>query len=496
MRIRGVESGSPNPRWSVVLLAASLLGGCSRDSKEESTGKATAQALSTAGCPTLELERTAVVDGFRSARYMWRDSACRPRSAFMVHNDVEDPTGQWGGYLRRYTYEIDGVTRTCDGASELHPGFGYTVNHYDSTSNSSRKAPGTYRVAFVGRHHAIHEYRWTVDLGGRPVKATVQWFFATGKDHPVWAVTFDSSGLAANAVKADTRSPYGDMFYDGNVNAEVSGVMWGDRYRFESLNTPFTANSGWDYTVPNLVPFTLSWTSSPDAEMGSVQTQTWAQHDAGQGPFHSSWGTRSEAGPMPADWTWTYQLNQYELPFTQKSHRLAWGMNYGAVGNSSYTGYGGGTFSGYPYQSYSVFVALGRHSSRTVLSQVEQVEAFQDLKLTATVGQVITQGPAGVGRSDLITYNPVGYNPIYATWEARAASNKAQLGITLATKTVDSPMFVLRDYTAPVPPTRVLLNGVELRADLDYFASVDETADALWLTLARPLSGTSTLSIE
>jgi hypothetical protein len=127
---------------------------------------------------------------------------------------------------------------------------------------------------------------------------------------------------------------------------------------------------------------------------------------------------------------------------------------------------------------------------------VEQVEAFQDLKLTASVGQVLTQGPAGVGRSDLITYNPVGYNPIYATWEVRAASNKAQLGITLATKTVDSPVFVLRDYTAPVPPTRVLLNGVELRADLDYFASVDETADALWLTLARPLSGTSTLSIE
>jgi hypothetical protein len=496
MRIRGVESGPPPARWSALLLAACLLSGCRKDSKEEASADAKAAALLTPGCPALELDRGAVVDGFRSARYVWRDSACRPRSAALVHNDVEDPTGQWGGYLRRYTYEVDGSTRVCDGASELHPGFGYTVNHYDNTSNSSRKAPGTYRIVFAGRHHALHEYRWQVDLGGKLVKATVQWLFATGKDHPVWAVTYDSSQLAANAVRADSRSPYGDLLYDGNANAEISGVMWGDRYRFESLHSPLTTNSGWDYSVPNLVPFALSWTSNPDAEMGLVQTQTWAQHDAGQGPLYGQWGTRSDVGPMPQDWTWTYQLNQYELSSTAKSHRLAWGYNYGAVGYSSYGGYGGGTFSGYPYQSYSVFIVLGRHSSRAVLSQVEQVEAFQDMRLTATVGQILTQGPAGVGRTDLVTYAPVGYNPIYSTWEVQAASNKARIGITTGTRAVDSPVFVLRGYTAVSPPARVLLDGVELHPDLDYFVSVDDAGDALWLTLARSLSGTATLSVE
>src|SRR5688572_21756637 len=111
MRIRGVESGSSHPRWSVLLLTACLLSGCRKDSNEDASGAnaAKAAALVSPGCPSVEMDRSAVVDGFRSARYVWRDSACRPRSAAMVNNDVEDPTGHWGGYMRRYTYEVDGL---------------------------------------------------------------------------------------------------------------------------------------------------------------------------------------------------------------------------------------------------------------------------------------------------------------------------------------------------------------------------------------------------
>ena len=43
----------------------------------------------------------------------------------------------------------------------------------------------------------------------------VQWFFATGRDHPIYAITFDLSGLADGAVSADSRAPYGDVQWDG-----------------------------------------------------------------------------------------------------------------------------------------------------------------------------------------------------------------------------------------------------------------------------------------
>lgn len=450
-----------------------------------------------AGCPPLRLERGVDVGGFLSDRYTWQDRGCRPRSAALVRNDVRDPKGWYGGYLCRYTYEVSGATRTCEGASDSHPGWGYTVNHFDGTSRSSREQPGTYRTLLAGRHHALHEYRWRVDMGGRPVQVTVHWLFATGRDHPVWAVTFDTSQLAPNALRADSRSPYGDLLYDGNARAEVSGVGWGDRYRFTSLHSPLTPRSGWDYTQPNLVPYVLSWTSSPDAEMGSVQTQTWRQRDAGAGPLYGRWGQRAASGPMPTDWQWTYQLNQYELPYTTRSHRLAWGTPYGSVGNTQYTAYGNDRMlSGHPYLSYSVFAVLGLHSTRAVLTQVEQVEAYQQARLTATVGEVLTQGPAGVGRSDTAAYEPVGYNPLYATWEARAEGHRAMLLFSPGSRPVDSPMFVLRGYTALVPPARVWLDGVELRPDVDYFASVDEPGQALWLTLPRSLASPVELRVE
>ncbi|WP_309894624.1 Ig-like domain-containing protein [Archangium sp.] len=500
-RFRGATSRVVHPYGLVLLLAISVLSGCRKsDSKQEAAKKAAAAALAEPGCPSLQLVRDAEVDGFRSARYVWRDSACRPRSAALVNNDVQDPTGQWGGYLRRYTYEVEGTSRICDGASEQHPGWGYTVNHYDGggPSLSSRFNPGTFRTALTGRHHALHEYRWDLNFGSnRVVKATVHWFFATGKDHPVWAVTFDSSSIAANALVADSRAPYGDLLYDGNANADIAGVAWGDRYRFESLATPFSLSSAWSYNVLNVVPYALSWTANPDAEMGSVQTQTWTQHDAGQGILHGQWNTASASGPMPQDWTWTYQINQYEQPYTPRSHRLAWGINYGAVGQASYQGYGNTqTRSGHPYQSYSIFMVLGRHSTRSVISQVEQVEALQAAKLTASVGTVLTQGPAGVGRSDTQTYSPAGYNPLYATWEVQAAGNQAQLAFTSGTRPVESPVFVLRGYTASTPPASVRLDGVTLRPDLDYYASVDDAGNTLWLTLARSVSGTVNLVVQ
>jgi hypothetical protein len=95
-----------------------------------------------------------------------------------------------------------------------------------------------------------------------------------------------------------------------------------------------------------------------------------------------------------------------------------------------------------------------------------------------------------------VRYEPVGYNPIYATWEVRADGNRARFDFTTGSRPVDSPVFVVRGYTASSPPARVSLGGVTLVPDVDYFASLDDAGDALWLTLARSLSGTVTLSVE
>lgn len=450
-----------------------------------------------AACPALTVRHDTRVDGYRSDQFVWRDARCRERSAAMVRNDAADPSGNFGGYMRQYTYEVGGAVRTCNGASTMHPGFGYTVNHFGSgsTSASSRRVTGTYRTVFEGRHHALHEYHWRISLGGPSVDATVQWLFATGRDHPVYAITYDATPAGRNVVRADTRSPYGDMLWDGGANAEIAGVGWGDRYRFVSTGSPVTTTTGWDYTARNTVPYVIEWTTTPDAEMGTVQTQTYLQHDAGGYGFYPHWGQRS-AGPMPTDFDWTYQLNQYELPSTTRSHRLAWGANFGAVGQAAYPAYGNDrTLVGYPYQSYSVHVVLGTHGEHVVFDQVAQVEAVQATAVTATAGTLVTTGPAGIARSDAVAYDPPGYNPVYGTWEVRAASNRAALDVTVRSGALARPVFVVRGYTATTPP-RVTLDGATLAADADYFASLDDAGDAVWITFARSFTGAAHVSIE
>ena len=117
----------------------------------------------------------------------------------------------------------------------------------------------------------------------------------------------------------------------------------------------------------------IEYANNPDAEMGLVQTQTYLQHDAGGYQFYPNWGKSDADGPMPEDFNWTYQLNQYELPSTTRSKRMAWGSNFGAVGQTSYLAYGDDkNLVGYPYQSYSLFVVLDKHSLSPVAGQVSR----------------------------------------------------------------------------------------------------------------------------
>jgi hypothetical protein len=452
------------------------------------------------GCGALTIAAAKVVDGYKSDELAWFDARCKLRTATMVRNDAADPSGNHGGYLRKLVFDVDGKPRTAIGSSTTHPGWGYTVNHFGSTAFSSRSVNGTFKTVFAGKHHAIHEYSWTLNLGGS-VKATIQWMFATGRDHPLWTITYDATAAGKNTVNADTRSPYGDLTWDGaapgTAGAQVSGVGWGDHYKFVSTKSPVDMSSGWDYTQPNTIPYAMMWTNSPDAEMGSVQTQAYKQHDAGGYWFYSSWGKKAASG-MPEDYNWAYQLNQYEIPFLLTSKRLAWGANFGAVGQEHYNAIGdeAKTLVGWPFQSYSVSMVLGKHTEGVVAAQVTQMETAQRTALTASVGTVITSGPAGVGRSDTATYVPAGWDHVYGAWATTMAGNAATVQLSIASGSLVDPMFAFRNYTATTPPAHVLVAGKELVADDDYFASVDPATKTLWLTLGSTVSGTVSLEVK
>ncbi len=106
------------------------------------------------------------------------------------------------------------------------------------------------------------------------VVVTLEWLFASGRNNPVIGITYDMNG-ASPGLGGDMRTPYGDIAWDGDENfpgTVISGIGWGDRYKFKTTSAPLTRNSTWDYTEPNLVPYVHEWADASDTEMGVVQT--------------------------------------------------------------------------------------------------------------------------------------------------------------------------------------------------------------------------------
>ncbi|HNA90487.1 MAG TPA: S-layer homology domain-containing protein [Anaerolineales bacterium] len=501
------------------------------------------------------------INGYLNDQYIWYDSACLPRSAALARNDNSK-----GGNAKQFTYMINGsTTRTVNPGANGAGGFGYIVAHLsnpsfansygadDSPLGSGNSA--TYDKLFTGENHAIHEYTlnyvrygltqqaitdgfepWTwindaldpnrqyVTVYNMPVR--IQWMFATGRDYPVWSVTFDLSAAPDHAIDSDFRAPYGDMNIEGGNGAElVDGVAWGDSYRFTTLGSPFTMDNEWDYSQLNPgAPYDYLWTANVDAEMGLAGTQIIALQNAGgynnylapvwRGHTSANMGqicmNDEGAGPaydhtMPCTSDWAYQLIQYSVALaneTTNNKRLAWGADWGSLGNSllpqtdTSNGY---DIVGYPKVSYSVYIVLDPHSKNPTQGMALQAKTVSLTTLTASVGSVRTSGPAGVGRNDNATYSPAGYSPIFGTWEVNAANNSANLTFTvsnLAPSTLDSPIIVLHNYTGSVASTQISMDGVTLASGSDYFASVRSASSELWVTLNKKLSGTHNIQIS
>ena len=116
--------------------------------------------------------------------------------------------------------------------------------------------------------------------------------------------------------------------------------------------------------------------------------------------------------------------------------------------------------------------------------------------LTATTGTVTASGPAGVGRSDTVTYSPKGFNHVYGTWDVTASSNSASLKFVVpAGESLLQPVLVVHSYTGSLSPT-ILLNGSTIDPGDGFYVSNRSDKQELWLTINRTLSGTATLQIN
>jgi hypothetical protein len=294
----------------------------------------------------------------------------------------------------------------------------------------------------------------------------------------------------------------------------VGGVEWGTARRFTMTSaSPFTMNATWDWTQPNLIPFATMWSAAADAEMGEVQTQTWEDHVAGSdyGPGQTAacagrtsaspgscalWGS---GGTMVANYLWPFQMNNWELQFNGSpttSKRMAWGQSLGSVGQTSYSAWGR-TLSGYPYQSYAVYLVLGKRSAGSTAAQVAEMEAASRASVSSTAGQVVTMGPGGAGRTDLVAYSPPGWDHVLGAWTLQADANRAAATFSVAPgDALPNPLVRVLGWTGGVAPASVRLDGQPLTAGTDYVVSVDAAGGALWITLLRTISGTASLAVE
>ncbi len=510
----GTSSGGTNAGGTDSSGGGQVANGGSAPSGGAGPGPGPVPQRPTEACPGLTLEENITVADFATDRFSWNDAFCKPRQAAMVRVG--------GGYVRQFVYDVDGTPRVATGtnANGSVTGWGYSVSHYGNGGGVGKDADGTFTPIFVGAHHALYEYKFTQNIAGQPIPITFNWFFATGRNNPVLAITYDMNGAPVGSMNADIRTPYGDIAWTGDENLGnvlMAGVGWGDHYRFRTTTSPLTMNSEWDYTQANTVPYVQEWTVTPDAEMGAVQTQTYMQHDAGGYWYYSNWGKTSanrsndttQVGNMPSTWNWPYQLNQYSLCMEDPacvntptdSHRMAWGTNYGAVGGSTagspmYPAFGDDRqVSGYPYQSYSVFMVLGKYSESAVIGQVTEIETVQRTTLSASVGTVPTEGPGGIARTDTVALDPPGYDARYSVWTATAENNQLELSASVSEGSLYNPILVVDGYTAANPPS-VSLNGEALTNDIDYVVSLDAAGQKAWITFRLPWTATTTLSIS
>jgi uncharacterized repeat protein (TIGR02543 family) len=496
----------------------------------------------------LTVTTTTSGNGHAAHQIAWTDSAGLSRSAVMVDQSESGP-----GYLYQLTYQVDGSPVVCAGTGITgYPGDGFVENHNTEGSDNNSlddSTPGTTTVLLSGSSHAIIAYAMpTYQILGDTVPTSIYWFFADGRDNPIFAISQDARATSGN-LGGDTRSPYGSLNFDGgNGSSDVGGASYGDTLKFVTLAAPpelVTGLSGWSDNQANTIPYAMEWVSTNEgnAEMGHVATLPITVQDEGTDRDANATldprNTEALNGPMipygasdTGPDAWAFQLLDYILhpdyagdtqgagASIQVSYsKLAWGGNFGRIGGdndgnnalddtqySEHYDSGSdiltGTRAPGMLLAYSVFVVLGTHNGSyltgSVGTQVTQMENVAQATLSASTGTVASTGPAGVGNATnaTITYSPAGYNPTYATWEIAAAANTVNATLTpAASLPLVHPVFVIDDYTSSVLPASISVGAGLTNAGSDYFASVDTSGQRLWITVNHAISNASPLNL-
>jgi hypothetical protein len=486
-----------------------------------------------------------------TTRVTWRDSRNADRTLVL------------GAYLYQYDFTFDDgnqvVTRSANDDAYGHEGFGYVVSHNSENGNSpigKANAPTSVKtMVFAGGHHAIHRVELLYDRdkegGGNGIKipVVIEWLVATGRDHPVWAVTWKTGEITNpqninfDNYRMDTRGPYGSLNFDGAANRNegdaIGGAAWGDfGLRFTTTDAQLTLNSPWTYNAPNTVNFTQVWTANTNAEMGIVQTRPldkemgYPDRVVGRERGSTSAGNYLNKGDctgfgdnrayvMPCIAGWPYQLMNFDWdPSAGKpageatgTKLVAWGSPYGWLGASSFDLFDfSGTADGRGDRSYATFIVLGPHcrfnapngqcdQAGDVAIALQTVEALASATIgNVNPGSLVAQVPKGPGAAQMKNITN-GYNDTYAAYYLRADNNQVTFTFTPAAGTsVRNPIFVIQNFTAgQLPSITVGGNAISVNtgaADSGAFVSLNAAANELWVTLNRSFGAATQVHIE
>ncbi len=462
------------------------------------------------------------VNGFRTVdKISWIDSKGLTRELYFAKDFPNAVVPGIKGYVTRLTWQpsssaariIAEENPSAINASNAQ-GWGTNVMHmhwmqYGGTHpvfGSGFSATTSKRDGFDfwqgpvlrGPHHLVFRVTYkqytTLLKQGVPRKwvwVTNDWFIADGLDHVIYAITLDSGGGVRSdsiAFLNNTLAPYSlvtaatwkDTWDWAGGDGPPDGQSFGD---FKVFVTSDMRN--WTYGGTNTIPFIWQWVTPAsgrgDAEAAYVQTETYAQKHAGEG---FAFGNDAHGSHLPVypdlnGEEYAYQMNFFD---GYGSKRLTWGSEQGA--------FYGGSGSTVGFIDYSVAVHLGRHSDHGASDLLRETEAIHDGRVVvqALVGALVASGPEGNGNATVRAYSPLGFNHVYRTWEARAASNSVRLRFDTAVP-LERPVLVVRGFTGT--QASVTVNGVPVNAEV----SLDDAADVLWVTMPGALSGSTTVEI-
>ena len=441
--------------------------------------------------PGLTIQKNVAVGTKKCDVVTWTDANGKPRSVAFVRADG-DHAKFVGGYVQRYTYYVGDALKTglaWDAGQENVSGLGCAVNHHKTASTSkANSTDATTGFVFEGANHCLWRFRSKYSGPGTTLGLTIDWFISQGRNDILWSVSYDSTGQPT--FNWDARGPYFQFDWDGDgkfYEGPISGIRWGDHYKFKTT-TFGGAGSAWDYSQPNVIPYMALHKDAAlgNVEAGVIQTQPWTAQDAGGYWWaQKNWGKTGTG--MMENWNCPFQLNAYE---GYSSEKMAWGTNFGYVGNPAYNRLDNKPQVGAPHQGYSTYILLNKFSDGLTEAMVASMEAVQKTAFTATKGSVTASGPRHAGLAGDAPYQPAGWNHVHGTWSVDLDSNAAAVNFAVETGTLLRPLVVFNNYLAAKAPS-LTLNGAALAEGKEVAVSLDPAAKKVWVTLFKDLSGTS-----